>query len=61
MLGCRPSRQSSSGSSVWRRKATITAFSAGLRTVDRGSLGPIGASVVVSRLRHFWIVVGLTP
>jgi hypothetical protein len=32
-----------------------------VRTVDRGSFGPILASAVVDRSRHFWIVVGLTP
>jgi hypothetical protein len=37
------------------------ASSSGVSTVERGSLGPIGASAVVDRLRHFWIVVGLTP
>ena len=37
------------------------AFSSGVRTVERGSFGPIWASAVVDRLRHFWTVVGLTP
>ena len=32
-----------------------------LRTVERGSFGPIAASAVVERLRHFWTVVGLMP
>ena len=30
-----------------------------LSTVDLGSAGPIGWSVTVARLRHFWTVVGL--
>lgn len=46
---------------VCRRKATIIASSSQVRTVERGSFGPIGASAVLDRLRHFWIVVGLTP
>jgi hypothetical protein len=37
------------------------ASSSGVKTVDRGCFGPMGASTVVDRLRHFWIVVGLTP
>ena len=37
------------------------ASSSGVRTVERASFGPIRASAVVERLRHFWTVVGLTP
>ncbi len=39
----------------------MIASSSGVSTVERASFGPIGASVVVDRLRHFWTVVGLTP
>jgi hypothetical protein len=39
----------------------MIASSSGVRTVERGSFGPMAASAVVSRSRHFWIVVGLTP
>ena len=42
-------------------EGTITACSSGVSTVERGSLGPIGVSAVISRLRHVWMVVGLTP
>jgi hypothetical protein len=37
------------------------ASSSGVSTVERACLGPILASAVVERLRHFWTVVGLTP
>jgi hypothetical protein len=30
-------------------------------TGERACLGPIAASAVVWRLRHFWTVVGLIP
>lgn len=59
--GLNAKRQSSSGRSVWRRKATIIASSSAEIVVERISLGPIGASAVVARLRHFYTVVGLTP
>lgn len=39
----------------------MTASSSGVRTVERGSFGPMAASAVDCRARHFWIVVGLTP
>jgi hypothetical protein len=39
----------------------MIASSSGVSTVEWGSFGPIGASAVVDRLRHFWMVVGLTP
>ncbi len=35
--------------------------SSGVRTVERISFGPMRASAVVERLRHFCTVVGLTP
>jgi hypothetical protein len=31
----------------------------GVRTKERASFGLMRASVVVARLRHFWMVVGL--
>src|SRR5436190_1965863 len=37
------------------------ASSAGVSTVLFGALGPIGASAVVVRLRHFFTVFGFTP
>ena len=37
------------------------ASSSGVRTVERASLGPILASAVVERVRHFWTVVELMP
>ena len=61
MVGCRPWRQSSNGSSVCRRKATTTASCSGVRVVERASFGPIARSAVVWRLRHFWTVVGPIP
>ena len=47
--------------SMERGNATTIASSSGVGTVDRTSFGPIGASLIVVRLRHFWMVVGLTP
>ena len=47
IVGWRPSRQSSSGSNVCRRNATTIASSSRVRTVERGSFGPISASAVV--------------
>ena len=61
IVGCRALRQSSSGSSVGRRKATTIASSAPLRPEDRGSPGPVFRSWTVSRLRPFAIVFGLIP
>jgi len=46
---------------VWRRKATIMASCSSVNTVEWGSVGPIGRSATVVRLRHFWTVVGLIP
>ena len=51
----------SSGSNVCRLKATIIAFSALSKTVDRGSFGPVLRSSTVRRLRHFVTVLGLMP
>jgi hypothetical protein len=39
----------------------MIASSSSVSTVERASFGPILASAVVERLRHFWTVVGLTP
>ena len=50
-----------SGSSVWRRKATTIASSAGDSTVDLASRGPVGRSLSVSRFRHLATVLGLIP
>ncbi len=41
--------------------ATTMASSSSDSTVERGCLGPIGASMTVWHLRHFWTVVGLMP
>src|SRR5215210_1266267 len=64
-------RRSASASSTWPNgirlpvggsdAATITASSSIDSTVERGCLGPIGASATVWRLRHFWTVVELVP
>ena len=54
-------RQSSSGSKVCRRKATIMASCSRLSTGECASFGPMAASAVVWRLRHFCTVVGLMP
>jgi hypothetical protein len=40
-LGCKAYRQSSSGSSMYLRKATIVASSSSVRTVERTSFGPV--------------------
>ena len=52
---------SSKGRSVLLLNSTITASSAGQSTVLVGWLGPMGASVVVVRERHFVTVVRLSP
>jgi hypothetical protein len=39
----------------------MMASSSIVRMEERGSFGPMRASAVVERLRHFWMVVGLTP
>ncbi|MBK4739277.1 hypothetical protein JJB74_32205 [Noviherbaspirillum sp. DKR-6] len=52
---------SSSGSRVLLRNSTITGSSAGESTVLLGFIGPMGASVVVVRERHFVTVVRLSP
>lgn len=51
MVSLRRPSTSSSGNSVFCRNATTMASSA-------GALGPIGASAVVARLRHFFTVFG---
>ena len=58
MVSLRQPSTSSSGSSVFCRNATTMASSAGVSTVLLGALGPIGASAVVVRLRHFFTVFG---
>jgi hypothetical protein len=61
MVSLRQPNTSSSGSSVFCRKATTTASSAGVSTVLFGAFGPIGASAVVVRLRHLATVLGFSP
>jgi hypothetical protein len=61
IVGCSARRQSSSGKSVWRRKATAIASSSGVRTVDFGSLGPVGTSATEVRFRHVATVFRFTP
>jgi hypothetical protein len=39
----------------------MTASCSRVSTGERACLGPIAASAVVWRLRHFWTVVGLIP
>jgi hypothetical protein len=46
---------------VWRRNATIAAYSASVKTVERGSVGPVFQSSTVARFRHFATVFGLMP
>ena len=43
------------------RNAATMASPSAVRTVERASLGPMASAVVVVRLSHFWMVVGLTP
>ena len=54
-------QQSSSGRSVRLRNSTTMASSASVKVVERGFAGPIAASAVVVRLRHFRTVLGSTP
>ena len=54
-------RQSSSGKSACRRKATITASSSTVSTVEVGFFGPVGTSAAELRLLHFATVLRLTP
>jgi hypothetical protein len=61
MVSLRQPSTSSSGSSVFCRNATTMASSAGVSTVLFGAFGPIGASAVVVRLRHFFTVFGFRP
>lgn len=52
---------SSKGSRVLRLNSTMTASSAGDSTVLLGCAGPMRASAVVVRDRHFVTVVRLSP
>ena len=61
MLSRKQPIKSSKGRSVLLLNSTITASSAGQSTVLVGWLGPMGASVVVVRERHFVTVVRLSP
>ena len=61
MLSRKQPITSSKGSRVLLLNSTITASSAGESTVLLGWLGPMGASVVVVRERHFVTVVRLSP
>ena len=58
-VACKAYRQSSSGSSVCRRNATISAFAAFVSTVECGCFGPIGASWTDGRVFHVATVLGL--
>lgn len=53
MVACKAHKQSSSGSSVCFRKATIMDSSSIVRTVDFGFLGPVGRSETLNRFFHF--------
>jgi hypothetical protein len=46
---------------VWRRNATIAASSGSVKTVERGSVGPVFISSTVARFRHFATVFRLMP
>ena len=61
MLSRRHPSTSSSGSKVRRRNSTTMASWAGVSTVLHGTVGPMGASAVVVRLRHLLTVVRLKP
>jgi hypothetical protein len=61
MASRRQPSTSSSGSRVRRLNSTTMASSASVRTVLRGRLGPIGASVTVVRPRHLATVFGFSP
>ena len=58
---CRAYRQSSSGSRVCLRKATMSASSSLVKTVDMGTFGPIWRSLALLRLRLLATVLGLIP
>jgi len=45
----------------WRDKATIAASFSSVRTVDRTSFGPIGASLAKLRFFHLATAFGLIP
>src|SRR5215218_81071 len=61
MLSCKAYRQSSRGSSVCLRKATIAASSSALKIVECVVLGPMAASCTVLRFFHLATVFGLMP
>lgn len=61
IAGCVAWRQSSRGSNVCRRTATTIACQDSVRTVERGSLGPVFRSPAVTRFRHVATVFGSTP
>ncbi len=61
MVSLRQPSTSSSGSSVFCRKATTMASSADVSTVLFGTFGPIGASEVVIRWRHLRTVFWFRP
>ena len=61
MLSRKQPITSSKDRSVLLLNSTITASSAGQSTVLVGWLGPMGASVVVVRERHFVTLVRLSP
>ncbi len=46
---------------MWRRNATIAASSDSVKTVERGSVGPVFICSPVARFRHFATVFGLMP
>jgi hypothetical protein len=54
-------KQSSSGSRLCRRKATMIASSSAESTVERGCWGPAGRSLTDGRFRRWATVFGLTP
>ena len=61
MLACRAERQSSSGSSVCRWKAMITASCSIDSTVDLATFGPVARSAVEVRRFHLATVFWLMP
>ena len=61
MVAWRAYRQSSSGRSVWRRKATMIASCSTVSTLDFASFGPVGRSAVDVRFFHFATVFWLIP
>lgn len=59
MVGCRAYKQSSSGSTVCRRKATMIASSSTVRTVDLGSFDPVRRSSIEACPFHLATALGL--